>query len=317
MVNTNSQKIILKLEPNNIPIYNDADFSKKGIKALKISTAALLGTGLLQVIIFYISGSAALLADTIHNFSDAFTAIPLWIAFVLSLRKPTRSLTYGYGRVEDAAGLIIILVILISGIIALYESVYKLINPVNITNTNWVMAAGIIGFIGNELAAKYRIKTGKEINSISLVADGKHSRIDGITSLGVLVGAIGVKIGLPIIDPMAGIIISIFIFIILIETSKEIFNRLLDVVDPSLLTDIEKIALNIPNVKGVSDVKARWSGHKIYTEISITVANNISVEDGHSIAMNVHRHLIQKIAHLKNITIHVDPQNKIGEINHM
>ncbi|MEO8399047.1 MAG: cation diffusion facilitator family transporter [Ignavibacteriaceae bacterium] len=193
----------------------------------------------------------------------------------------------------------------------------NLINPSTITNANWVMAAGIIGFIGNELVAKYRIKTGNEIGSASLVADGKHSRIDGITSLGVLFGALSVRMGFPVIDPIIGIIISFFIFAILIEASKEIFKRLMDVVEPLLLDDIEKTALHIPDVKSVHDIKARWIGHQIYIKISIAVDDNISVRKGHSIAVEVNRELLRKIPHLKNITIHVDPENQIGEKKHI
>lgn len=311
------QRMLSKDKLNLKPISSSEETISLGIKTLKISLFILLATGLLQVIIFLMSGSAALFADTVHNIADALTSIPLWIAFVLLKRKPTRTFTYGYGRAEDAAGIIIILVILISGIAAIYESFEKLNNPEVITNTNWVMTAGVIGFIGNEIVAKYRIKTGKEIGSASLIADGKHSRIDGLTSLGVLLGALAVKLGHPIVDPIIGIIISFFIFGILIETSKEIFKRLLDVVEPSLLDNIEKTASDVPNVKSVHDVKARWIGHQIYIETSIAVDENISVKEGHSIAVEVHHELLHKIPHLKNITIHVDPVNQIGEKEHL
>lgn len=292
------------------------DSTLKGIKTLKISLAGLLLTALFQVVIVVISGSTALLADTIHNFADALTSIPLWIAFAYSRRKATRSLTYGYGRLEDLAGIIIIIIILFSALVALNESIQKFINPSEIKSAGWVMTAAIIGFLGNEIVAHYRIRTGNEIGSAALVADGKHSRIDGLTSLAVFFAAVGVMLGYPLLDPIAGIVISIFIFGIVVETTKDIFKRLLDIVDPSLIDNIESTALTVKGVKSVHDVKARWIGHNIRVDISIAVDENLSVREGHNVAVKVHRILLEKITHLKDITIHVDPDNEIGELKH-
>ena len=273
-------------------------------------------TAIFQVVIVVISGSTALLADTIHNFADALTSIPLWIAFAYSRRKPTRSMTYGYGRLEDIAGIIIIVIILFSAIVALNESIQKFITPSEIRSTGWVMAAAIIGFVGNEIVAHYRVKTGKEIGSAALVADGKHSRIDGLTSLAVFFAAVGVMLGYPVLDPIAGVIISIFIFGIVVETTKDVFKRLLDIVDPSLIDKLEEVTLSMGGVKSVHDVKARWLGHTIQVDISVAVDENLSVREGHNVAVNVHRKLIQEIPHLENITIHVDPESEIGEMKH-
>ena len=303
-------------DPSSRIISPEIDYTAKGIKTLKISLLGLLATGLLQVFIFMISNSAALLADTIHNFADALTAIPLWIAFVLAKRKPTRSLTYGYGRAEDVAGIFIVLVIFLSAIVALYESILKFITPESITNPGWVIAAGIIGFIGNEIVAQYRINTGKEIGSAALVADGKHSRIDGLTSLGVLFGAFGVMWNFPILDPIIGIVISILIFGIVYDSAKEILKRLMDVVDPELLENIEKYAKEIEDVKSVHDVKARWIGHELRVDLSIAVNDDRSVKEGHDISVRTQSALTKKIPHLRNITIHVDPDSQIGEIKH-
>lgn len=295
---------------------NNTDSTSKGIRTLKISLAGLLITALFQVVIVIISGSTALLADTIHNFADALTSIPLWIAFAYSRRKPTRSLTYGYGRLEDIAGIIIIVIILFSAIVALNESIQKFITPSEIRSTGWVMAAAVIGFIGNEIVAHYRIRTGNEIGSAALVADGKHSRIDGLTSLAVFFAAVGVMLGYPIFDPIAGAIISIFIFGIVVETTKDIFKRLLDIIDPSLIDKLEEVTLSVERVKSVHDVKARWLGHTIEVDISIAVDENLSVREGHNIAVNVHRKLILEVPHVENITIHVDPESEIGEVKH-
>ena len=178
--------------------------STAGVRALKISLFALLGTTILQLVIFLISGSVALLADTIHNFADALTAVPLWIAFVLARRAATKHYNFGFGRAEDLAGLFIVAVVALSAIVAGYEAINRLFHPTTLHNLGWVIVAGAIGFVGNELVAIYRIRVGRQIGSAALVADGVHARLDGFTSLSVVLGAVGVMIGLPLADPITG-----------------------------------------------------------------------------------------------------------------
>lgn len=291
--------------------------TEKGIRALKISIVGLLLTAFFQLVIVFISGSAALFADTLHNFADAFTSIPLWIAFVLGRRRPTRSLTYGYGRAEDVAGIIIILVILGSAVLAAYESVQKLIAAEPISHLGWVMTASVIGFLGNEIVAQYRIKIGREIGSAALVADGQHSRIDGLTSLAVLIGVLGVMAGFPAADPIVGIAISVVIFGIVVQASREILKRLMDVVDPTLLREVEATAKTIREVTSVHDVRARWVGHELHVDLSIAVDGELSVSEGHEVAKRVHSELLHHIPHLSNISIHVDPDDQIGVERHV
>ena len=191
------------------------------------------------MVIVLISGSVALLADTIHNFSDALTAIPLWIAFALGTKAATRRYTYGFGRAEDIAGLFVIAMITLSAIIAGIESIRRLINPVSIQHVGWVAAAGLVGFIGNELVAVYRIRVGRQIGSAALIADGLHARTDGFTSLAVLIGAGGVALGFPLADPIIGLIITVAILAVLRGAVRDIFRRLMDGVDPALVDTAE------------------------------------------------------------------------------
>ena len=162
-------------------------------------------TAILQFVAVLATGSVALLADTIHNVGDAATAVPLWIAFLLARRKPSPRFTYGYGRAEDLAGVAIVLIILISAIVAAYEAIDRLIHPQPIIYLGWVALAGVIGFIGNEAVAVFRIRVGREINSAALIADGYHARTDGLTSLAVVAGAFGVWLGFPVADPIVGL----------------------------------------------------------------------------------------------------------------
>jgi cation diffusion facilitator family transporter len=169
--------------------------SAEGLRTLWISLAGLAATALVQAVVVALSGSVALLGDALHNAADALTAVPLGVAFLLSRHRPTRRYTYGYGRAEDLAGIVIVAVIVLSSAAAAYAAVTRLLHPHPVTHLIAVAVAAVIGFAGNEMVARYRIRTGRRIGSAALVADGLHARTDGFTSLAVLVGAGGIAIG--------------------------------------------------------------------------------------------------------------------------
>jgi cation diffusion facilitator family transporter len=200
--------------------------SAAGIRAVKISLVVLGITAAAQLVIVALSGSVALFADTVHNFSDALTAVPLWIAFAMSRRAATRRYTYGFGRVEDLAGLFVVAMITISAVVAAVEAVRRLIDPVSLTHLAWVAAAGVVGFLGNEVVALYRIRVGNRIGSAALRADGMHARADGLTSLAVVAGGIGAALGFPAADPVVGLVIAGAIGVVLVVAARDVFGRL-------------------------------------------------------------------------------------------
>jgi cation diffusion facilitator family transporter len=290
--------------------------SQKGIRVLKWSSSALLITASLQLGVVFYSQSVALLADTIHNFADAATAIPLWIAFKFSHKKPSQRFTYGYGRIEDLAGVAIVLIILFSALASGYESIHRLIHPQPVSHILIVILASIIGFIGNECVALWRIKTGKEIHSAALIADGEHARIDGLTSLAVLIGAIGTYFGYPILDTLVGIGITCAIFGIVWQSAKTIFTRILDGVEPELIDKIKHTCISDTHVFDVSNIRARWLGHRLTAEINISLDPTLSIQEGHSIAKHIHHQLQHELPMLDQIHIHVDPKNETGDHFH-
>lgn len=282
--------------------------SAEGIRALKISLALLAVTAVLQLGVVAISGSVALLADTVHNFADALTAVPLWIAFVLGRRPANRRFTYGYGRAEDLAGVFIVLVIAASAVVAAWESVRRLLDPQPVDNVGWVLAAGIIGFAGNELVAVYRIRVGTRIGSAALVADGMHARTDGYTSLGVVAGALGVIAGFPLADPLVGLVITVAILAVLRGAVRDVGRRLLDAVDPELVDEVERRLAEVPGVRGVESVNLRWIGHTLRAETDLAVDPSLSLVEGHDIAHAAHEHLLRTVPRLAAATVHVSPQ---------
>jgi cation diffusion facilitator family transporter len=290
--------------------------TERGKWAVKWSFIALMITALLQVLIVSLSSSVALLADTIHNFGDAFTALPLWIAFNLARRKPTRRFTYGLGRVEDLAGVFIVLVILASAVSAGYESVDRFIHPRPVQLLWAVAVAALIGFAGNELVARFRIKVGKEINSAALRADGHHARVDGLTSLSVLFSVLGIWLGYPLVDPIIGLLITIAILRIVWETGKSVLVRLVDGVDPEIVDEIKDTALHTDGVREITEVRARWSGHQLHAEINLAVSSELSVGDAHDISQKARHKILHRLPFLSNAVIHIDPSNFSGEASH-
>jgi cation diffusion facilitator family transporter len=283
-----------------------------GIRAVKISLVALGITALAQAVIVAVSGSVALAADTIHNFSDALTAVPLWIAFALGTRAATRRYTYGFGRAEDLAGLFVVAMIALSAVIAGYEAVMRLIHPVPIDHVGWVAAAGLVGFVGNELVALYRIRIGRRIGSAALVADGLHARTDGFTSLAVLASAGGVALGFPLADPIVGLFITVAILSVLRTAARDVFRRLLDGVDPELVETAETTLASRPGVKAVRSVRMRWIGHRLHADAELDVEPGTSLEDAHRLAHDAEHELIHAVPKLSSALIHAYPSHSRG-----
>jgi len=290
--------------------------TRRGIWAIKWSCIGLLATAGLQVGAVLLTGSVALLADTVHNFGDATTVVPLWIAFALARRPPTRRFSYGYGRVEDFAGLVILLTILGSGLLAGYESTLRLFRPQTVASLWAVFAASGIGFLGNEAVARLRLRVGHEIGSAALTADGYHARADALTSLSVLLGAVGVWLGYPRADPLVGLLITVVIFKIAWDSGKSVFARLLDRIDPSVIDEVRHAANHIPEVRDVTEVRARWVGHRLWAEVNIAVDSHMTVEQAHRIASEVRHQLLHHLRYLSNAIVHVDPLNASGEQHH-
>src|SRR5919112_2576493 len=290
--------------------------SERGIWAVRWSFIGLFITALVQVVVVLLSGSVALLSDTIHNFGDAATAVPLGIAFALTSLGSSRRFSFGYGRVEDLAGVIVVLIILFSALVAGYQAIERLINPQPVGLLWAVAVAAAVGFVGNEVVAIFRIRVGRQIGSAALVADGYHARTDGWTSLAVLIGAIGVWLGYPLADPIVGLLIAAAILVIAWQSGKAVFTRLLDGVEPEAIEEIRHAASDVPGVADVSEVRARWLGHRLNAEVNVAVNPELSVSEGHAIARELNHQLLHRLGYLRVAVVHVDPILEAGEEHH-
>lgn len=274
----------------------------KGIWAIKWSFVILAATSVLQFVVVLMSGSVALLADMIHNLGDATTAIPLWVAFLLARRPPTKVFNYGLGRVEDIAGIFIVLIILVSALIAGYEAIDRLLHPQAISQLGWVAAAGLIGFLGNEAVAIFRIRVGREMNSAALIADGYHARTDGFTSLAVLLGAFGVWLGFPLADPIIGLLITLTILGIVWQSARSVITRALDGVEPELVDEIHHVGEHISGLK-IVDVRARWLGHRLYADVAVTADDALPLHEAVRLMHKLRGELMGHIRVLRSATI--------------
>jgi cation diffusion facilitator family transporter len=292
----------------NEAIQSAEEASSTGIRAAWIGLAGMMATAILQVVIVWISGSIALLADTLHNLGHAATTIPLVLAFMIGRRAPNKRYPYGYRRAEDIVGLFISAVIAASIVLIVWESVDALINPHKITNLWWVFAAGLIGAVGNELVAVYRIRAGKKIGSAALIAEGQHARADGFTSIAVVAGVVGVWLGFDRADAIVGLFIAVVVSGILFNSMRIIIRRLMDGVEDGVIDSMTSAAVHVDGVTGVESMRARWGGHRLSGEAVITVAPGQTVESAHAIAEAVEHRLLLTVAHMDGVSVHVHPQ---------
>lgn len=285
--------------------------SQEGIRTVWLALALLLLTTVLQVGIYLLSNSVALLADTVHNLGDALNSVPLLIAFYLARRQPTRRYTYGYHRAEDVAGVLIVLSIIFSAGYIFYESINKLFNPTEVTNLGAVAAAAVIGFLGNEAVALLQIRTGRKIGSAALVADGQHARIDGLTSLAVLVAAGGVWLGIPILDPIIGMLIGIAILFITWDATKTIWYRLMDAIEPEIydqaLAVVQEQASHHDGLEEIRRLRLRWMGHRLHADLHVAVQPGLTAAQGHDLAEQVRIGLFEAMPLLAEAVVHVEP----------
>jgi cation diffusion facilitator family transporter len=290
--------------------------SDDGMRALALSLAGLAATALIELVVVLASGSVALLSDTIHNFADALTAVPLGLAFWVGRRPPTPRYTYGYGRHEDLAGIFIVVTIAASSVLAAWQAVARLVHPRPVDHVGWVIVAGLVGFAGNELVAAHRVRVGRRIGSAALVADGLHARTDGFTSLAVVLGAIGVAAGWALADPIAGLAITLAILVVLKDAGRDAYRRLMDGVDPALVAQVDAVLERIDGIDRVDAVRIRWVGHELHAEAEVTSNGGLTLSEAHAVGEHAHHHLLHAVPRLAHATIHTSPTPHAGEDPH-
>jgi cation diffusion facilitator family transporter len=183
----------------------------------------------------------------------------------------------------------------------------RLIHPRAVTHLWVVAAAAVVGFVGNEVVARYRITVGRRIGSAALVADGLHARTDGFTSLAVLLGAGGVALGWRQADPIIGLVITVAILGVLRSAVRQVGARLMDAIDPALVDQATAAVASAGGIEDVRDLRIRWIGHTLRAEVDVTVPATLTVVEAHDLAHHAEAHLLAQVRRLTAATVHASP----------
>jgi len=281
--------------------FDDATDRHDAHRAIGASAIGLAVTGLIELTIAVLTGSAGLLGDALHNLSDVSTSAVVFLGFRVSKKPASASHPYGYERAEDIAGLGVALVIWASAVFAGFVSFHKLTVHGRTTHLGLGMAAAIIGIAGNQIVARYKLRVGRRIQSATLVADAQHSWLDALSSAGALLGLIGVAFGLRWADAVAGLLVTAFIIHVGYEVTTDLIGHLMDGVDPELLAAAESAALEINGVEH-AHVRGRWMGRSLLVEIEGFILPGITVEAGETIGRAVEDAVIAAVPAARAVT---------------
>ena len=290
--------------------------TKAGLRAIRICAAVLAVAVVVQLVVVGIGGSAGLFAAALDNLGDVISTVALALAFMAARRAADDRYTFGHQRLEDIAGIVVVLVIWTSAGLAAFESVRKLSGPHRPTALGVGLVVAGIGTLGNEIVARYKMRVGRAIGSQPLIADGRHARIDALASVAAFAGLLGVKLGWRAADPVAGLLITIAIVAIAWDASRHVLARVMDAVDPSVVSSIEHAARETPGVAGIGRIQARWVGRSLYVTLTVAVDGAVPVSDAHAISEAVHHHIIHDLPGVAQVDVHVDPWEAHAEDAH-
>ncbi len=280
---------------------DDASERRQANRAVAVSAVGLALTGLAELAIALVSGSVALLGDALHNLSDVSTSALVFVGFRASRRVPTERYPYGFERAEDLAGVGVAVVIWGSALVAGFESVSKLLRHGGTGHVGWGIAAAAVGIAGNRLVARYKLVVGRRIRSATLVADAKHSWLDALSSAGAMLGLIGVALGWGWADAAAGMVVTGFICHVGWQVTADIAHRLLDGVDPEIITTAETAATTVPGVTH-AHVRARWTGRTLRVEVEGFLAPETPLATADQIGRSVADVLAPRIPEMHSFT---------------
>jgi cation diffusion facilitator family transporter len=280
---------------------DDAKDRHEANRAVAVSAIGLAATGLVELLLAILTGSVGLLGDAIHNLSDVSTSAVVFLGFRLSKTPASERYPYGLERAEDLAGIGIAVVIWASAVFAGVESIHKLIEHGHTTHVGWGIVGAVIGILGNQMVARYKLRVGKRIGSATLVADAKHSWLDALSSAGALVGLVAVALGQRWGDPVAGLAITLFICHVGYEVTSDVVHRLADGVDPQVIHVAEATAGSVPGVVH-AHARARWSGRTLRVEIEGWVDPDLSARESDSLGRQVAAAIAEQMPEAGSLT---------------
>ncbi len=284
-----------------------AGSTAEGVRALKIGVAGLALTSALQAVLLFFSGSVALLGDTLHNGVDVIGTAIVWVALVVAGRARNERFSFGYHRFEDLAGLVVVALIAGSAALVVFESASAFGGGGSLERPWIVFAAGLVGFAGNEGVARFKIHAGRRIGSAALEADGRHSRVDGLSSIGVVVAALGSLSGVDWLDATVGLGIGLFIAWTAAQSGRAVLFRLVDRADPALRRELEAVAQEVPDMGHLTDIRLRQTGRTVNVIASVCMPADYPVGRAHDTAEDLRLAWLNVLPPGSMVDIHVEP----------
>lgn len=270
-------------------------------RAVGVSAAGLAVTGGIELALAIFTGSVALLGDALHNLSDVSTSFVVFFGFRVSKRRPSARYGYGYERAEDIAGLGVALVIFASAIFAGYVSYQKFVSGAGTAHLTVAMVAAVIGMIGNLGVAQYKRVVARRIQSVTMQAEATHSWLDTLSSLGALVGLIGVSLGFRWADPVAGFAVTLFILHVAYEVTSEIVHHLMDGVDPDHVEAARRAVTALPGIQSAT-VRGRWMGRSLVVEVEGTLDGGTALHAAQKRTAAVERAVFSAVPEARRVT---------------
>lgn len=282
-------------------VTDDRNERRQANRAVGVSAVGLALTGLVELAIAVLSGSVALLGDALHNLSDVSTSLAVFLGFRVSRKSATERYPYGFERAEDLAGVGVAVIIWASAAFAAAESVDKLIRHGSTHYLGAGIAAALVGILGNQVVARYKLRIGRRIKSGTLIADAKHSWLDALSSAGAAAGLIGVLFGLRWADAAAGLIVTGFICHVGWEVSVDVMHRLMDGADPDTISTAEAAAAEVPGVRH-AHARARTTGRILRVEVEGWLDAETSVADADRIGQCVAEQVAAAVPDMRSFT---------------
>ena len=269
-------------------------------RAVAVSAIGLAVTGGVELVLALFTGSVALLGDALHNLADVSTSAVVFLGFFISKRKPSARYAYGYERAEDIAGLGVALVIFFSALFAGFQSYRKFVSGAGTDHIYVAMAAAVIGIVGNLAVSRYKRMVARRIQSVTMEAEATHSLLDTLSSLGALVGLIGVSFGYKWADPVAGFAVTVFILRVAYEVTSEIAQHLMDGVDPELVEAARHAAEGVPGIQSAT-VRGRWMGRSLIIEVEGSISPHTSIADAQRLAPKVELAIRDSVGQVRKV----------------
>ncbi|HBJ1650803.1 cation diffusion facilitator family transporter [Clostridium botulinum] len=276
----------------------------------RVSIVTIIGNVILSIIkigIGIIASSKAMIADGVHSLSDVFSTIGVIIGLKLSSKKADKEHPYGHEKFESLTSVFLGIMLVLVSLGIGFSGIKNLIYGNYSTPGSLAIFAAVISIVSKEAMYWYTLKYAEKINSTSLKADAWHHRSDSFSSIGALIGIIGARMGFPMLDPAIALVISIIIIKVSYDILKQSINQLMDTsIGDDAIKKMNAAIHSIDGVKNIDNLKTRFHASKIYVDVEISVESDISVEEGHKIAMNVHN-IIEKNKDVKHCMVHVNP----------